>query len=71
MTRFVADCLQRRRRESSWSLAELSDARVICQLRFHFAIEIHFQSESCGVEDGAAVCTVPQVALDLTRYLRC
>jgi hypothetical protein len=71
MTQCVADCLQRRRRESSWSLAELSDARVICQLRLHFAIEIHFQSEGCGVEDSSAICTMPQVALDLTRYLRC
>jgi hypothetical protein len=51
--------------------AELSDAGVIGYLRFDFAIKIDFQRKRSGIENGAAVGALPQMALNLTRYLRC
>src|SRR5260221_1194226 len=40
-------------------------------LRFHFAIEINFECEGGGVETGAAISALSQMALNLTSYLRC
>src|SRR5882762_3287500 len=47
----------------------LSHAGVTCILRFDFPVEVNFEGEGCGVENGAAVRAMPQMALNLACYL--
>src|SRR6266404_2752132 len=43
----------------------------MCFFRFHFAVKVNLEGKGCGVENGAAVCALPQMALNFTCYLRC
>jgi len=37
---------------------------------FHFAVEIDFEGEGCGVKNGAAISALAQMPLNLASYLR-